>query len=107
MSEDNAELEKIRQKKLLELQQRLAEEEEKQKERIERSNLLRVILSPEARQRLANMRLVKPELVDKIEIYLIQSAQTGKLPVPLSDEQLKIILSKIIPSKREIRIERK
>ncbi|MEM1574983.1 MAG: DNA-binding protein [Nitrososphaerota archaeon] len=106
MSEDE-ELEKIRQKKLLELQQRLAEEEEKRKERIERSNLLRVILTPEARQRLANMRLVKPELVDKIEIYLIQLAQAGKIPTPLSDDQLKIILNKLIPSKREIRIERR
>ncbi|MFH7859704.1 MAG: DNA-binding protein, partial [Candidatus Aenigmatarchaeota archaeon] len=101
------ELEKIRQKKLLELQQRLAEEEEKRKERIERSNLLRVILSPEARQRLANMRLVKPELVDKIEIYLIQLAQAGKIPTPLSDDQLKSILNKLIPSKKEIRIERR
>jgi len=106
LSEDE-ELEKIRQKKLLELQQRLAEEEEKRKERIERSNLLRVILTPEARQRLANMRLVKPELVDKIEIYLIQLAQAGKIPTPLSDDQLKIILNKLIPSKREIRIERR
>ncbi len=106
MSEDE-ELEKIRQKKLLELQQKLAEEEEKRKERIERSNLLRVILTPEARQRLANMRLVKPELVDKIEIYLIQLAQAGKIPTPLSDDQLKDILSKLIPSKREIRIERR
>jgi programmed cell death protein 5 len=100
-------LEKIRQRKLLELQQRLAEEEEKRKERIERSNLLRVILTPEARQRLANMRLVKPELVDKIEIYLIQLAQAGKIPTPLSDEQLKDILNKLIPSRKEIRIERK
>jgi len=107
MSEDEEELEKIRQRKLLELQQRLAEEEEKRKERIERSNLLRVILTPEARQRLANMRLVKPELVDKIEIYLIQLAQAGKIPTPLSDEQLKDILNKLIPSKKEIRIERK
>jgi programmed cell death protein 5 len=107
MSEDEEELEKIRQRKLLELQQRLAEEEEKRKERIERSNLLRVILTPEARQRLANMRLVKPELVDKIEIYLIQLAQAGKIPTPLSDEQLKDILNKLIPSRKEIRIERK
>jgi len=106
VSEDE-ELEKIRQKKLLELQQKLAEEEEKRKERIERSNLLRVILTPEARQRLANMRLVKPELVDKIEIYLIQLAQAGKIPTPLSDEQLKDILNKLIPSRKEIRIERK
>lgn len=106
MSEDE-ELEKIRQKKLLELQQKLAEEEEKRKERIERSNLLRVILTPEARQRLANMRLVKPELVDKIEVYLIQLAQAGRIPTPLSDDQLKDILSKLIPSKREIRIERR
>jgi programmed cell death protein 5 len=106
VSEDE-ELEKIRQKKLLELQQKLAEEEEKRKERIERSNLLRVILTPEARQRLANMRLVKPELVDKIEVYLIQLAQAGRIPTPLSDDQLKDILSKLIPSKREIRIERR
>jgi programmed cell death protein 5 len=53
------------------------------------------------------MRLVKPELVDKIEVYLIQLAQAGRIPTPLSDDQLKDILSKLIPSKREIRIERR
>ena len=47
------------------------------------------ILTPEARQRLNNLKMVKPEFADQIEMQLIQMAQTGKLPIPFSDAHLK------------------
>ncbi|MEM3550681.1 MAG: DNA-binding protein, partial [Candidatus Bathyarchaeia archaeon] len=89
MSEE--ELEEIRQKKLLSLQRRLAEEQRKaqMEQQIEQQKqaILRSILTPEARQRLTNLKLVKPEFTDQLELQLIQLAQAGKLPVPLTDEQ--------------------
>jgi programmed cell death protein 5 len=68
--------------------------------------LLRQILSPEARQRLTNLKMVKQEFTDQLELQLIQLAQTGKLPLPLSDAQLKQILIQLQSRKRETKIRR-
>lgn len=107
MSLDDDELERIKQKKMAELQQRLAEEEARRQRELERQAALRVILTPEARQRLANLRLVKPEFVAQIEEQLIQLANLGRLKVPVTDEVLKEILRQLDSSKRHrIRITR-
>ncbi len=108
MSEE--ELEELRQKKLLALQRRIAEEQRRaqmeQQLEMQKQAILKSILTPEARQRLANLKLVKPEFTAQLELQLIQLAQTGKLPVPLTDEQLKQILIQLQTQKREIKIRR-
>jgi programmed cell death protein 5 len=50
--------------------------------------------------------MVKPEFAEQIELQLIQMAQTGKLPIPLSDAQLKQILIQLQSRKRETTIKR-
>jgi len=104
------ELEELRQRKLLALQRRLAEEQRKvqieQQLELQKQAILKTILTPEARQRLANLKLVKPEFTAQLEIQLIQLAQMGKLPIPLTDEQLKQILIQLQSQKREIKIRR-
>jgi len=108
VSED--ELEEIRKRKLLELQRQVSEEQRKsqvqQQLELQKQALLRSLLSPEARQRLANLKMVKPEFISQLELQLIQLAQQGKIPVPLSDKQLKQILIQIQSQKREIKIRR-
>ena len=108
MSED--ELERLRRKKLLELQREVAEEQQKaqvqQQLELQKQALLRNILTPEARQRLANLKMVKPEFTSQLELQLIQLAQQGKLPIPLTDKQLKQILIQIQARKREPKIRR-
>lgn len=99
------ELERLKAAKMAELQRRIAEEEERLRREAERQAAMRVILTPEARQRLANLRLVKPELVAQLEEQLIQLANSGRVPLPITDEMLKEILARIT-SKREIRIRR-
>ncbi|MCF3653052.1 MAG: DNA-binding protein [Aigarchaeota archaeon] len=99
------ELERLKAAKMAELQRRMAEEEERLRREAERQAAMRVILTPEARQRLANLRLVKPELVAQLEEQLIQLANSGRVPLPITDEMLKEILARIT-SKREIRIRR-
>jgi len=106
MAVDDEELERIRQKKMEELQRRIAEEEERARRELERQAAMRVILTPEARQRLANLRLVKPELVAQLEEQLIQLANTGRIKMPITDDVLKQILIKLSSSKRRIRIRR-
>lgn len=107
MSLGDDELERIKQKKIAELQQRLAEEEARRQRELERQAALRIILTPEARQRLANLRLVKPEFVVQIEEQLIQLANFGRLKIPVTDEVLKEILRQLDSSRRHrIRITR-
>jgi len=103
---DDEELERIRQRKMEELQQRIAEEEEQARKELERQAAMRMILTPEARQRLANLRLVKPELVAQLEEQLIQLANAGRIEMPITDDTLKQILMRLSSGKRRIRIRR-
>jgi len=105
------ELEQLRKKKLSALQRQMSDEQrsaqmEQQLEQ-QKQALLRSILSAEARQRLTNLKMVKPEFTDQLELQLIQLAQQGKIPVPLADEQLKKILTQLQSRKRETTIRRR
>ncbi|RLI25234.1 MAG: DNA-binding protein [Candidatus Hecatellales archaeon] len=97
------ELERIKRQRLLELQRKAAEEE---RLKAERQAALRIVLTPEARQRLTNIRMVRPEFAEQLENQLLQLAQAGKLPVPVTDEQLKKILEALTSRRRDIRIRR-
>ncbi|MFP3165113.1 DNA-binding protein [Acidianus ambivalens] len=82
-------------------ERRKREEYEKQKEA-----LLRVILTPEARQRLNNVKLVKPELAESLENQLIALAQAGRIRVPITDDELKEILAQVAEqNKRDYKIQ--
>ena len=72
----------------------------------QKQELLRQILSPEARQRLTNLKMVKPEFIEQLELQLIQLAQMGKISVPMSDGQLKQILIQLQSRKRELKTRR-
>lgn len=63
-------------------------------------------MSPEARQRMTNLRMIKPDFTEQLELQLIQLAQAGKLPIPLSDEQLKQVLVQLQGRKHEMKIRR-
>jgi len=110
VSEEELELEELRRRKLLALQQKMAEEQRQaqmqQQLELQKQALLKKILTSEARQRLTNLKMVKPEFTDQLELQLIQLAQQGKLPIPLPDEQLKQILIQLQSRKREPKIRR-
>lgn len=72
----------------------------------QKDQILKQILSSEARMRLNNIKMVKPELSDLVEQYLIGMATQGKLPGQLSDDQLKQILLSIQQPKRDFKINR-
>ena len=108
MSDD--ELAQIRKRKLMSMQSRVSDEQRHaQAESLieqQKQALLAKILTPEARQRLNNLKMVKKEFAENIELQLIEMAQTGKLPIPLSDSQLKSILVQLQARKREMKIRR-
>ncbi len=68
--------------------------------------ILRTILDPQARARLGNIRLVKPELAANIENYLLGLASQGRAPAQITDSQLKQILGSIQQPKREFKFNR-
>ena len=109
MSEDE-ELEDIRKRRMLQLQRKITEEQQsmqmEQQVEQQKQALLRQILTTEARQRLNNLKMIKPEFAAQLELQLIQLAQNGRLNIPLSDEQLKELLAKLQSTKREIKIRR-
>jgi len=72
----------------------------------QKENILKQILSSEARMRLNNIKMVKPELSNLVEQYLIQIASQGKINSQISDEQLKQILLSIQQPKRDFKINR-
>jgi len=72
-----------------------------------RQRVLQVLLEPDARQRLMNIRLVKPELASAVENYLINAASSGKLNKMLTDEELKQLLIRIQQPKKEFKIDRR
>lgn len=63
------------------------------------------ILDKNARQRLANLRVVKPELAMQLELYLAQLYQMGQIR-HVTEAQLVEILKKLT-AKRDFKIERK
>jgi programmed cell death protein 5 len=104
------ELEAIRRRKLLAMQQKATDDQRQaqaeQQIEAQKQELLRKILSPEARQRLTNLKMVKPEFIEQLELQLIQLAQMGKVHMPMSDAQLKQILIQLQSRKREPTIRR-
>jgi len=110
MSEDN-EIDEIRRRKMLELQGRLAQEQQRmqvqQQMELQKQAILRRILTPRARQRLANLKMVKPEFANQLELQLIQLAQQGKVDIPIRDEMLKQILIRLQSHRRDIKITRR
>ena len=71
-----------------------------------KEELLGQLLSSEARMRLNNVKMVKPELATMLENYLIGLATQGKIAPPVSDSQLKQILQSIQQPKRDFKINR-
>ncbi|GAB6147631.1 DNA-binding protein [Stetteria hydrogenophila] len=106
---DDAELEEIRRRKLLELQRRLEEERRRREQEAlreaQREALLRRILTERARSRLTNVRLVKPELAEAVENYVIQLVQAGRLQPPVGEDIVIELLARLDSAgKREPRI---
>ena len=69
--------------------------------------ILKQILSADARMRLNNIKMVKPDLANLVENYLIGMASQGKLGAQITDDQLKQILLSIQQPKRDFKFERR
>jgi programmed cell death protein 5 len=114
----DAELDELRRRRVQQLQdmqlqeagqaQAYAQQEaEMQRRDQERAEVLRRILTPEARERLGRIRLAKPEVANSVEQQLIALAASGRLQRQVDDVTLRQLLERVMPERREIKITRR
>jgi programmed cell death protein 5 len=95
---------------MAELQQQAAVEQQAAAQdaeiRAQRAAVLRQILSPEARSRLSNLRMVKPSFAEQLENDLIRLASSNRLPeIPITDKTLKTMLTQLAGRQRDTKIQ--
>lgn len=106
-NQDDEELRMLMERKLAEYRRSIEaqqEEEQRRAEEAKKQEILRKILTPKARERLANLRMVRPELVEQLEIQLIQLAQSGRVPLPITDDLLRELLARLMEQQKEIKV---
>eukprot|EP00352_Strombidinopsis_acuminata_P008269 CAMPEP_0176374604 /NCGR_PEP_ID=MMETSP0126-20121128/26883_1 /TAXON_ID=141414 ORGANISM="Strombidinopsis acuminatum, Strain SPMC142" /NCGR_SAMPLE_ID=MMETSP0126 /ASSEMBLY_ACC=CAM_ASM_000229 /LENGTH=71 /DNA_ID=CAMNT_0017735265 /DNA_START=83 /DNA_END=298 /DNA_ORIENTATION=+ len=69
--------------------------EEQETIRQQKAMIMSQILSREALERLANIRTVKPEKAEKLEMILIQNAQRGAIQGKMSEQQMVDMLEEV------------
>lgn len=110
---DDEELEAIRKRRLQQLQGTpdpgmvMAQQAEYERRASEQKEILRRVLTPEARERLGRIRLAKPDQAAAVEQQIISLALSGRLARQIDDATLRAILEKVMPEKREIKITRR
>ena len=68
--------------------------------------MLKQVLSADARLRLNNVRMVKPDLAASVENYILNLSVQGKISGQISDDQLKQILLSAQQPKRDFKFNR-
>ncbi|MDP6334087.1 MAG: DNA-binding protein [Candidatus Poseidoniaceae archaeon] len=117
MSTDDSELEEIRAARRAEIQsqiearadEQLQSEEQQAVASQEASALaeaMRIILTPEARQRLANVELTREDVALGVKRHLVNMHNEGRLNVPVDDQTLKAVLARLNSNRRDSKIRR-
>jgi len=70
----------------------------------QKEQILKQVLTSDARLRLNNIKMVKADLANLVENYLIGMVTQGKLNSQITDDQLKQILLSLQQPKRDFKI---
>ncbi len=107
------ELAEIRRQRMMQMQQQqqMAEQDQiqrqqQQQQQAQIQSVLMQAMEPEARERLNTIRLTKPEFASSVEQQIVSLAQSGRLRQKITDEQLRQLLTQIVPQKKEFNIRR-
>ena len=105
------ELEKIKQKKLKEIQEKqqeqLQEELQLQQQIQQLEAVVKQFLTKEALQRYGNLKTAHPDKAMQLLIILGQAIQQGQITEQITDEKLKSLLRQLEPPKQEFKITKK
>jgi programmed cell death protein 5 len=113
---EDAELNELRRRRMQQIQEMqgaadaqayAAQDAEMRRRESERSEVLRRILTPDARERLGRIRLAKPDVAAAVEQQLIALAASGRIQRAVDDATLRALLERIAPERREIKITRR
>jgi programmed cell death protein 5 len=106
----DSEAEQLKSLKMEELQQQFAQQQAESEKKVlaeqKIESLLRKLLSPEAKSRLKNVRLVNQELYWNAVQQVLIHFRSGKIKGQVSESQVKSLLE-VLSRKREIKIKRK
>ena len=69
-----------------------------------REQMLKVLLTSEARERLYKIRMVKPDTAKIIEDNIIQLASSGRLKKAITDKEIKEFLASMQQPKKNFKI---
>ena len=111
MSVNDDELAQIRASRQAEIQQQLEAQAEQQvhaeaeqaaaeQEANMIANAMRIILTPEARDRLARVEMGHPELASTVKQHLFTLHQANQIQIPVDDAMLKRILQRLTDQNR-------
>jgi programmed cell death protein 5 len=114
----DAELAELRRRRMQQIQEmqsasvgnpaiQAAQQAEYDRRESERAEMLRRILTPEARERLGRIRLAKPDVANAVEQQVISLAASGRLQRMIDDVTLRALLERLMPDRREITITRR
>ncbi len=105
---EDRELEELRQRRLQEMQaqaeQQLAQEQELIAHKAQVQGALRQLMSAEAKERLAQVRIARPGVAAAVEQQVLAMAGDGKLTGPIDDATLQQMLAHL-SRKRETKVE--
>ena len=106
------ELEELKKQRLEQLQHELMQKQmqeqmEMQQQLEQLETVAKRFMSPEAIARYGNMKAVHTERAIQSIVVIAQLVQQGKITQPISDEQYKNLLQRLIPEKKEFRITKK
>ena len=96
----NDELEKLKRERLRKMQQGSNQQQiQEEQARQQLKKIASQILTKEAKSRLANIRIAKPDMASTIELRLVQLYRMGSINEKITDEQLKNMLKKLQENK--------
>ncbi|MFB6283798.1 MAG: DNA-binding protein [Halobacteria archaeon] len=107
---DEDELEKIREKKKKEMQDKgdaEQQEEMKQQAEAQKKAILRKTLEPEARERLNAIKMAKPQFAEQVEQQIIMLARSGRVQGKIGEDEIKKILKELKPEENDYDIKRR
>jgi programmed cell death protein 5 len=117
-SPDDDRLDKLREQKRKELEQRQqqggqspqdqeAQEAAQQQADAQKEAMLKQHLTDSARQRLNAVQMSKPDFADKVERQIVALAQSGRIQDRIDEEQMKALLKELQPESKSFDIRRR
>ena len=117
MSTSDDELERLRAARKADIQQQLesqaehqmqaeAQEQVDSQELSSLSDAMKIILTPEARQRLAAVEMTREDVALGVKRHLVNLHTQNRIQVPIDDETLKTVLAQLRSNRRESTIRR-